>query len=302
MLGDPTSNSLRQEKSPLDAVHFIEKGNGKTEQVSESTSTVPNHVLMTNLFSVSKTSRFEPTPTENQTNIAFTSTSPTVSQMYKPTLQSQATIRERLYIPTEKVQEPESEAVTPTVSQMFKPTVFSNPTSSETPFAPTETDEDSDDEPSSPTVSHLWQPSSLLQSTPSDNPPSVEEDVISQDRMFELEKFSKQMQSKEKKRSKKKRLVPHAAPSYTPNRMPRNKTFVGIPREDQVKGAFSTKQRSSVSVYWTPRYTHPIAWKKKIYKMNSLMSIDLSNKQLPDNHTMVVLTAGGYVGFVFSLF
>ena len=54
-------------------------------------------------------------------------------------------------------------------------------------------------------------------------------------------------------------------------------------------------QRSSVAVYWGNQYTHPVAWKRKLRYMECLMSVNVTYNRLPDNHTLVVLTAGGYV-------
>lgn len=323
--------------------HLVDQENGKTKRDPESIPSVPNHVLLTNLFSVSKASSLEPTPTENRPSRVFASTYPTVRQMYKPTLLSHATPSEKVYVPTEKDEEPEREPATPTVSQMYQPTLFSHPSvstsvsTSETPFPPTQTSEnlelasvsptdtneeedfdslssadDSEDgdldssssSSSSPTVSQTWESTVFVRSSPSDSPLSDEnnEEEISSDRMLELEKFSKrQTQKKDKKRLKKKRLVAHSAPSFTPNRLPRNRTNAGIPSADQVRGAFSTRQRSSVAVYWGSRYTHPVAWKRKLKSMSCLMNVNVTYNRLPDNHTLVVLTAGGYVLLCVSL-
>ena len=255
--------------------------------------------------------------------------------MYKPTLLSHATPSEKVYVPTEKSEEP----ATPTVSQMYQPTFLSHPSvstsisTSETPFpptqasenlefasvSPTDTNEEEDldslssaddsedadlDSSSSPTVSQMWESTVFVRSSPSNSPLSDEdnEEEVTTDRMLELEKFSKrQTQKKGKKQLKKKRLVAHSTPSFTPNRLPRNQTNAGIPSADQVRGAFSTQQRSSVAVYWGSRYTHPMAWKRKLKSMSCLMNVNVTYSRLPDNHTLVVLTAGGYVLVCVSL-
>lgn len=315
--------------------HLVDQENEKTKQDPESAPSVPNQVLLTNLFSVSKTSSLEPTPTENRPTRVFASIYPTVQQMYKPTLLSHATPSEKVYVPTEKSEEP----ATPTVSQMYQPTLLSHPSvstsisTSETPFpptqasenlefasvSPTDTNEEEDldslssaddsedadlDSSSSPTVSQMWESTVFVRSSPSNSPLSDEdsEEEVTTDRMLELEKFSKrQTQKKGKKQLKKKRLVAHSAPSFTPNRLPRNQTNAGIPSADQVRGAFSTQQRSSVAVYWGSRYTHPMAWKRKLKSMSCLMNVNVTYSRLPDNHTLVVLTAGGYVLVCVSL-
>ena len=329
------SSSLSPSRDRYSFFHLVDQESGKTKQDTESIPSVPNQVLLTNLFSVSKTSSLEPTPTENRPSSVFASTDPTVQQMYKPTLLSHATPSEKVYVPTEKAEEP----ATPTVSQMYQPTFLSHPSvstsisTSEMPFpptqasenlefasvSPTDTNEEEDldslssaddsedadlDSSSSPTVSQMWESTVFVRSSPSNSPLSDEdnEEEITTDRMLELEKFSKrQTQKKGKKQLKKKRLVAHSAPSFTPNRLPRNQTNAGIPSADQVRGAFSTQQRSSVAVYWGSRYAHPMAWKRKLKSMSCLMNVNVTYSRLPDNHTLVVLTAGGYVLVCVSL-
>ena len=331
------SSSLSPSRDRYSSFHLVDQENEKTKQDPESAPSVPNQVLLTNLFSVSKTSSLEPTPTENRPSRVFASIYPTVQQMYKPTLLSHATPSEKVYVPTEKSEEP----ATPTVSQMYQPTFLSHPSvstsisTSETPFPPTQASEnlefasvsptdtseeedldslasadDSEDadldssSSSSPTVSQMWESTVFVRSSPSNSPLSDEdnEEEVTTDRMLELEKFSKrQTQKKGKKQLKKKRLVAHSTPSFTPNRLPRNQTNAGIPSADQVRGAFSTQQRSSVAVYWGSRYTHPMAWKRKLKSMSCLMNVNVTYSRLPDNHTLVVLTAGGYVLVCVSL-
>ena len=333
------SSSLSPSRDRYEFFHLVDQESGKTNQDPESTPSVPNQVLLTNLFSVSKTSSLEPTPTENRPSSVFASTDPTVQQMYKPTLLSHATPSEKVYVPTEKAEEPDREPATPTVSQMYQPTLLSHPSvitsisTSETPFpptqasenlefasvSPTDTNEEKDldslssaddsedadlDSSSSPTVSQMWESTVFVRSNPSNSPLSDEdnEEEVTTDRMLELEKFSKrQTQKKGKKQLKKKRLVAHSAPSFTPSRLPRNQTNAGIPSADQVRGAFSTQQRSSVAVYWGSRYTHPMVWKRKLKSMSCLMNVNVTYSRLPDNHTLVVLTAGGYVLVCVSL-
>ncbi|CBK21405.2 uncharacterized protein [Blastocystis hominis] len=155
--------------------------------------------------------------------------------------------------------------------------------------------EDDDSDSSSPTVSQMWQSTVFVRPNPSDGPLSnADGDAISSDRMLELAKFSQQQVQKREKKRLKKRLVPHSAPSFTPNRLPRNRTTAGFPSILQVRGAFSTRQRSSVAVYWGNQYTHPVAWKRKLRYMECLMNVNVTYNRLPDNHTLVVLTAGGY--------
>ena len=193
------SSSLSPSRDRYSSFHLVDQENEKTKQDPESAHSVPNQVLLTNLFSVSKTSSLEPTPTENRPSRVFASIYPTVQQMYKPTLLSHATPSEKVYVPTEKSEEP----ATPTVSQMYQPTLLSHPSvstsisTSETPFPPTQASEnlefasvsptdtseeedldslssadDSEDadldssSSSSPTVSQMWESTVFVRSSP----------------------------------------------------------------------------------------------------------------------------------------
>lgn len=337
-IDNPTSQLFSPGESRFGSFHVVDQENGKTKREPESIPSIPNYVMQTNLFSISKTSSLEPTPTENRPGSTFASTYPTVSQLYKPTLLSHPTPSEKVYVPTEGEEEEEGKepdreptTTTPTVSQMYQPTLFSHPrvSTSEAPSSPTQSiknlefvspsatntdegedldslssaddteDDDSDSSSSSsssPTVSQMWQSTVFVRPNPSDGPLSnADGDAISSDRMLELAKFSQQQVQKREKKRLKKRLVPHSAPSFTPNRLPRNRTTAGFPSILQVRGAFSTRQRSSVAVYWGNQYTHPVAWKRKLRYMECLMSVNVTYNRLPDNHTLVVLTAGGYV-------